>query len=382
MKKIIRVIVFAGLFFLVNACGNIPRMMKFDVVFHTTLGSRNDEIGSNIPMLKHTLENDKDFMYEKYLDIPLSVQIFRNKLYIADKYNKRVSVFNMSMNPITNMTIPNKGNDYEFEIPFQVILNKYGEIYVLASAGTNTSQDNPFQYYIYKFSLDGKFIYRIGIDGINTGPMPYPDRIDIDLFGNLYVYYQEFDNNKHSWLVDRFSPSGEANFGYSSKYVALTNKEGGKTYAGRITDIFNLKNDDRLLLYMNYYIVERKNKPVVTPDEYYNTIKIYSILQNAVIKKIFQSKKDIDGMMAITSDDVIVLYSYNEKSKAIRYRFITVSEDNISEEFHYAPDISQHYVVIKHFVDNRGNIYSIVIKENKYFVLLRWRKKIAKTSGV
>jgi hypothetical protein len=358
----------------IGACSPKPRMMEFETVFHTTLGEELNEVGSNLPLLKMTMNEDESYLFESYIDIPDSFQIFRNKLYIADKYNRRISVFNLSMNPITNMIIPNKSADYEFGIPFQVALNKYGEIFVLASESTNSDPTNYEQYYIYKFSFEGKFIYRLGVNGINSAPMEYPDRIDIDLFDNLYVYHRDYSDDYLKWQVNRFSTSGEMNFSFNTKYISMTNQTGNKTYAGQISDVYNLKNDERMLFYMNYYLIEDDGKKIETPTDYYNSLNVYSILQNAITKNIFNSKQNIDGMLAITRDDEIVLYSYDDRNNAIRFRFINISDAQIREEFHYAPNIAEFYPSTRHFIDPSGDIYSILIKDNAHFVLIRWKK--------
>lgn len=383
---------------LLSSCGNKPNFMKYDVVFYAPLGTNNNEIGSNIPVLKTIYTNENDFFINDYLDVPTSIKIFRNKIYIADKYNNRISVYPLIAGAVTNTPILSAGDGYGFGTPFQVLLNKYGEIYVLASLSnypysyqTNNGvisvqesqkdSTNYNQYYIYKFSTDGKFIYEIGENGIHSEPMAYPDRIDIDLFDNVYAYFKEYDNDMEQWLVKRFSPSGELTFEFNTKYFSPTNNMDDKVFLGRIGDVYNLKNDERLLIYSDNYIIERKNKNngsfenITTPDEFYRSLDVYSILQNAITKNIFTSKKYTDEFINITKDDILVLYSFDEKYTGIRFRFIDIGNGTKKEEVYYAPVISDHYMHVKYFVDDNGQIYSIIIKDNSYFVVLQWRKQ-------
>ncbi len=148
------------------------------------------------------------------------------------------------------------------------MLNKYGEIFVLAAqtnSSSSTNGNNDSVYYIYKFGVDGDFIYRLGVNGVNSGPMIYPDRIDVDLFDNLYVYFKNYNENSEYWIIKRFSPSGELGFEFNTRYVILTNVVGNETYFGQIGDIYNLKNDERLLIYSSYRIIKRNNQELVTP---------------------------------------------------------------------------------------------------------------------
>lgn len=392
MKKLTFISLFLAV--ILASCGNRPNFMQYEVVFYAPLGDSINDIGSNIPLLTNYFTNSSDFIIGDYLDVPHAVDIFKNKLYIADKYNKRISVFPLSPEGSSNtFSLGTSGDGYSFNIPFQVVLNKYGEIYVLASLSNidikynsneieqddmnyvETNQMKGFNnYYIYKFSPDGKFVYAIGNNGIHSEPMDYPERIDIDLFDNLYAFYKTYENDKEIWMVKRFSPSGELSFEFSTKYISSTNTKGDRVFVGRISDIYNLKNDERLMIYTDYYSVKKNNIPIETPDETYHSLDVYSILQNAITKNIFQTKKYVDQFIKITKDDILVLYSYDEKYHGIRFRFIDISSPMNNEEVYYAPILSDNNANFGFYVDDYGQIYSILVKDNAYFVLVRWKK--------
>lgn len=380
----------AVILMVLTGCGNKPNFMKYDVVFYAPLGTNYAEIGSNLPILQ-ALYSNEDVISGDFMDVPTSLYLFKNKLYVADKYNNRISIFQIGGSEATNTFIPPVGDGYSYGTPFQVILNKYGEIYALVSDSNrnnkvelSTNEDetitvkkgdtNVSRYYIYKFSNDGKFIYAIGDDGIHSSPMNYPDRIDVDLFDNVYAYFKSYNNDREEWVVKRFSPSGELTFEFNTKYVATTNTVSDKVYIGRISDIYNLKNDERLMIYSENHIIKRKDKPIETPDEFYISLDVYSVLQNAITKNIMQSKKNMDDFISITKDDIVVLFSYDDKYNGIRFRFIDIGSPNLNEEVYYAPVLSEHYVHVGYFLDDHGEIYSIVVKDDGYFVLLRWRK--------
>jgi hypothetical protein len=374
MRYLFRAVMLTGLFLSMISCAGGPNFMPYETVFYAQLGDKLDQIGSNLPELKVAFTDEKQFMIPDYIDVPSSVQIYRNKVYIADKYNKRVSVFNMNRDPVTNLTIPNKGDGYEFDIPFQVILNKYGEIFVLASVSNSALEDVYEQYYIYKFSIYGKFIYRIGVSGINTGPMEYPDRVDVDLFGNLYVYIREENDEQLSWVVKRFLPSGEMSFEFRTDYLSQTHTDGDKTFMVVYSDVYNLKNDEKLLLFSQQYLVKKKDQPVDIPTEVYNNLNLYSILQNSMEKTIYRSADNMDSLLGVTRDDKVVTYSYDEKNKGLRFRFLDLSDNPYSQSLFYAPHIMDYAMTMGYFIDIRGEIYSIVIKDGEYFVILHWIK--------
>ncbi len=400
-NRIIQLMIIISTAVIFNACSNKPNFMKYDVVFYAPLGTNINEIGNNIPILQTIYTNETDFFVGDYIDVPTSLKIFRNKVYIADKYNNRISIYPLTSSAVSNTPILSSGDGYSFGTPFQVLLNKYGEIYVLASISNynynyltnegvisilepSNQATNYSQYYIYKFSADGKFIYEIGENGIHSNPMQYPERIDIDLFDNIYAYFKDYDSDIEEWTVKRFSPSGELSFEFNTKYVSATNVMDDRVFLGRINDVYNLKNDERLLIYSDNYAIEKKNKtngnfePIVTPDEYYRSLDVYSVLQNAITKNIFTSKKFTDEFINITKDDILVLYSFDEKYSGIRFRFIDIGSSARKDEVYYAPPIPQHYLHVKYFVDDNGQIYSIIIKDNLYYLILQWKKKVSK----
>ena len=349
------------------------------MVFHTKLGTNAGEIGNNLEMLKNAFKSGEEFYIGDYLDTADNFMLHKGRLYIADKYNKCISIFSLVSNKLID-TIPNKGKDYSFDRPFQFIINKYGERFVLASVETNIENitEDYNNYYIYKFSPDNDFLYRIGEEGINSKGMYYPFRIDYDQYDNIYAYYKILDTNSQSWIVKRFSSSGELNFIFDSRYILQTSEINNEDFNVNITDIYNMKNDERLLLYTEYDNI-REPQHVLTNNVYFNSVDFYSILQNTITSNIIFSETFIDQILGITSEDVIVFYSFDEKYKLVRFRFINPKSTDKAgkEEIFYAPIISFPYVLIGYIIDENGEIYTAVVKDNEYFILLHWKKNRA-----
>ncbi|MGC8765857.1 MAG: hypothetical protein ACP5QT_08260 [Brevinematia bacterium] len=362
------------------SCSGKPNFMKFEVVFYAPLGTNYNEIGSNISEIKENCSN-QTLILNDYINVSTSFQIYRNRLYIADRYNKRITIFSLGEKDTNVSIIPNKGEGYEFDTPVSLVLNKYGEIYVLATvtnrlSNTMTTNSELYEnlFYVYKFSPSGKFIYCIGESGINSTPFGLIERIDIDLFNNLYVYVVRYDGDYKNYDVKRFSISGELTFEFDTKYIPRTNVINNETYIRLISSIFNLKNNERLIITSQNYMIGKDGKNVDTPSTFYNSVDVYSILRNSITKNIFKSKKHFEDVLAVTYDDVAVLYSYDERAKGIKFRFLDLSGTSEKETVYYAPQLPSLYLNSGFFVDKNGEIYSTIVKDEKYFVIIRWKK--------
>lgn len=370
-----------------------PRFLKFDVLFYAPLGTNEMEIGSNQEEISDYISNNM-LVKNDFIDVPTSLQIFRDKLFVADRYNKRVSIFSLGNKETNYIIISNKGNGYEFDTPVAVLVNKYGEIYILATI-TNKStnktrnierneeivnKETEFKTslplsYIYKFSPSGEFVYFIGEDGIHSDPMPLPYRIDIDLFDNLYVYTSRFDDDYKNINVKRYSMSGELIFEFDTRYISKTNVSGDEAYLNFISDIYNLKNDERLIISSKSYLIRKGTTTYEAPNIFYNSIDVYSILKNSITRNLFKEAGVSKEIITVTYDDVVVLYSYDQRAKGVKFEFVDVSGEGFKKEVYYIPFLPPLYQTVGYWVDKKGEIYSIVVKDEKYFVVLKWKKR-------
>jgi len=360
--------------------------MDYEIIYQNKIGTNKTQIGSNLDLLKKTIDPKQAYLFSDYLDVPTSIQLYQNKIYIADKYKRHILVQSYRGDEPTNWIIPAKGKGYEFVVPFQIILNKYGEIYVLAQSTTNTNEDSHKLYLVYKFSIDGQFLYTIGEDGNNGKPFAYPMRMSVDLFNNIYLYFKTYNKKETAdWLVRRYSPSGELNFEFNTRYLSLSNQIANETFSGRVSDVFNLKNDERLLLYSDFSITSRDKKTLKTPDKFYKSLDVYSLLQNSITRTLFQSTTEIDAILGITWNDDIVFYSYAPSFKGIHFTFLPLNLDQekqkeLERQNYYSAPLSQYLLNAGTYLANNGELYSIVVKENKFYLLIHWIKKHGKQS--
>lgn len=366
---------------LFTACGRRPPVMGKEVFLVAQIGNGEGQVGSNYDLLTNEGIVD-DVEIKDYLDVPTGIQILGKKVYIADKYRRMILVYAPGQfgRPIPQMEISNVGEGYAFDTVFQVVVNKYGDMYALVSLPeTNRtwkeaeSTNDMHQYAIYKFGYNGRFLFAIGIGGINTSPMPAPDFIDLDLFGNLYVYFREERNGELFWKVRRYSSSGELNFEFDSQYLAKKHEIDGETYQSELYGIANLKNDERLLFFTGNYLFkshpERGNQLV----GYRNILEMYSILKNAVSRQLLDEKSRLEDVLGVTWDDTIVLYGYDEKYRVVRFHFYDMFKDQ--HTYQYAPILSDYYANFGFYVAPDGELYSILVKNNKQYILLHWKKR-------
>jgi hypothetical protein len=203
--------------------------------------------------------------------------------------------------------------------------------------------------------------------------MPAPDAIDLDLFGNLYAYFREDVLGELHWKVCRYSSSGELNFEFDSQYLAKQQEIDGEMYSTELYSIGNLKNDERLIFFMGNYLFKEtpeKGKQLVS---YRSLFEMYSILKNTIARQILDEKNRLEDILSIAWDDTIVLYGYDEKYKVVRFHFYDMFKNQ--HAYQYAPMIGAPYVNFGFYAAPNGEIYSIVVKDNKQYILLHWKKR-------
>jgi len=368
-----------------TSCTRRPPQMGREVFLYAPLGMGEGQIGSNYDLLTNAGIDD-DIDIKDQLDVPTSIQILGKKVYVADKYRRAILVLTPGTfgKAVQQMVISNVGEGYAFDTVYQIAVNKYGEIYAVVSLPL-TNRSIPLQvvdsneigdvnnYAIYKFGYNGRFLFSIGFRGINTEPMPAPDAIDLDLFGNLYAYFREDVLGELHWKVCRYSSSGELNFEFDSQYLAKQQEIDGEMYSTELYSIGNLKNDERLIFFMGNYLFKEtpeKGKQLVS---YRSLFEMYSILKNTIARQILDEKNRLEDILSIAWDDTIVLYGYDEKYKVVRFHFYDMFKNQ--HAYQYAPMIGAPYVNFGFYAAPNGEIYSIVVKDNKQYILLHWKKR-------
>lgn len=387
---------------LIGSCQN-KQQMSYKNVFQTSLGFKENEIGSNIPILE-SYPNRQGFTDEWLIDIP-KISVFNNRIYIADSYNKRVGIFPMGeKNPDPLFTIPNKGEKYSFARPYEVFVDAFNNIYVLASIEDFESyevqnysnqtaaidlydevQENLEQipvenFYLYKFSSRGSFLYRMGLAGINSKPMPSPIKISGDSLGNIYMSFLSsiLTEEKPYQVIYRYSNTGELNFEFNTRTINVSTNVNDINYQGNILSVNNYIHNEQLVVLTEFQPTTNTiGKPVpAIIDNIWSSINIYSILENDFIKEIFKNNIITESILGIDKNGNIYLQSYDEEAETMKIRVFDTIENK--EYILFAPIHSSYYILYDYFIDPDGNIYSYLIDRNQKVILLNWNTDILK----
>ncbi len=382
------------------------KILFYEKVFEADLGFEYNQIGSNLPILE-SYSNRQGFPNSFLVDLP-KLMIQDHKIYIADSYNKVVTVFpiekeNIKTEPI--LSIPNKSKAYSFARPYEVFVDKNNDFYILASIQDYESYEvqnysnqsaeiknyEQFQkniksipdanFYIYKFSSQGDFLYKLGLNGINSTPFLYPSQISGDDFGNLYLYFPTLNTNQtdNYHVMRRYSDIGELNFEFNSKNIDIQTNINNIYYNGNIISIDNYKHDEQLAVLTEYQpLTNTKGEEIpANIENVWSSVNIYSILENDFTTEISKNKQLTEGVLGIDKNGHIFFQSYNEEMESLKIRVLD-TRDN-TEKIYYTPIHSSYYVMYDYFLDNDGTLYNYILDRNSKIIVLQWNTEETNT---
>ena len=114
------------------------------------------------------------------LDCPLGITVHNKRVYVADKSNHRISVFQCDGNFIQTI-----GQSGELKCPFDVAVTN--NQLLVANYGDDC---------ISIFTLDGNYISKFGKHGTGRGDLSKPTSLTIDIYGSIII--AEYVNNRVS----------------------------------------------------------------------------------------------------------------------------------------------------------------------------------------
>jgi hypothetical protein len=119
------------------------------------------------------------FGWDSYsFDEPSDIYANSLNVYIADKNNDRIQIYDKDLNYISSFTTRNKvSENYSFRYPTSVAIFSQGDFFVLDSDNTR----------ILKFNSRGEFQSEIGSYGTNTYTLTYPKKFTINNEGIIFV---------------------------------------------------------------------------------------------------------------------------------------------------------------------------------------------------
>lgn len=126
---------------------------------------------------------------ENSFDFPLDIYANTLNVYVADKYNDRIQIFDKDLNYISSISANSIENEnYKFRYPTGVGLSTQGDIFILDS-------DNPR---ILKYNSAGKFLMQIGYYDSGDYALQNPKVFTIN-DNNIFVL-----DSSHLLLFDLF----------------------------------------------------------------------------------------------------------------------------------------------------------------------------------
>ncbi|XP_019851918.1 PREDICTED: E3 ubiquitin-protein ligase TRIM71-like [Amphimedon queenslandica] len=119
--------------------------------------------------------------------VGIAISPISGQVYIADKDNDRVQVFNPDLT--FSLSFGSKGSaNGEFDYPHGIAIDSQGLVYVA----------DCWNHRIQKFSPDGKFVGKFGTEGSGPGQLDSPYCLTIDTAATSLVYVSELGNNRIS----------------------------------------------------------------------------------------------------------------------------------------------------------------------------------------
>lgn len=367
--------------------------MRYDKFFRADLGTNEGNIGSNLPILE-SFSDRNGLTDNMLLDIPKAF-IEGSRVYIADSYNKRIDVFQKEGE--LQFSIPNKDELYQFARPYLIYVDKMANIYVIASEKDNetfeiqhytnqkmseierkTFEDSlknisPYNYYLYKFSSRGDFLTRFGFTEMD--PMPLPLSVQGDNLGNIYIQFIDVDSNQRNYrIVRRYSQNGELNFEFNTKNISIETNVNGIFYKGNISSINNLRNDEQLLVMVEYQPVSNsKGESIpIELENIWSSVNVYSILENDFTRTVSYFEGITPGVIGTDDNGSIFYEIYDTETDTLK---IISETTKGTAETNFVPLNSAYYIINPYFIDASGTLYNNIIDRKNQYIILEWKKR-------
>ena len=157
-----------------------------------------------------------------------------------------------AFNAIGLITVDNE-NGLWVEDKFLEAMPEKDEIDLFSDSGTfDEGSGELYKSYILKFDRLGRFLFRIGKNGVDTEPFYYLYKMAVDRDGNITVLTA--DEDWESWTVYRFDAEGNAlgRCGLEKETITSNiNKEDNQEFF--IMDLYPVCNEDLLLFWISLY---------------------------------------------------------------------------------------------------------------------------------
>ena len=204
-------------------------------------------------------------------DDPVDVFATPLNVYVADKNNNRIQIFDKDLNFLSVFTTSdNTDNNFTFGYPTSVGVSGQGDMFILDS-------DNDR---ILKYDLSGNFSQEIG--GVDAGEFSIsnPIKFAVSKGGNIFVlesgYVDVFDQYGNGLFKLKTNTEAD-NINITFSYLTLTNPEA--------VSIIDLANRDKIINQFKF----RDNQKIITDGLVFNN-KLYILTRQSIF--VFQIEQE------------------------------------------------------------------------------------------
>lgn len=149
---------------------------------------------------------------ELSFDTPVDVFATTLEVYVCDKNNSRIQLFDKDLNFISQYkTNQNENSDYNFSYPISCGKSNQGDFFVLDADNSR----------IMKYDMKGKFLQVIGGIESSSFALSNPQKMAVSSYGNLFVI-----NNEQVVVFDQFGNGVmKLNIEFTPYNINITNEK-------------------------------------------------------------------------------------------------------------------------------------------------------------
>jgi len=306
-----------------------------------------------------------------------------------------------NFNKIGKITTDSENNIYVEDKILQKAPEK-SEIDIFGVKSNNEVDEDGEIYvsYVLKFDRLGKFLYKIGKDGIESKPFYYLYKMDIDKNGRLVVL--SVDDSWENWNYKKYDSDGNLIFDYTIDNEKIIGESDLENRSFFVLDAYPLYNNNCILFWISMYDTTNDTKKIKKEEDLWGEeIEIENLDENNKddninkenkrdllfykllfynydsnkVDKIFRWEDRISNMVktpeeffGIDKNENSFFWKYENNSKAIIS--IIRPNGNIITRRSFVFDKDGIWININ--VSNDGSIFGIKV-DDKFLNFYRWR---------
>lgn len=287
------------------------------------------------------------------LSAPIKIIKHQNKIFILDRKQCRIFVFNPHGEFLFSIGQPGQGpGDLEYPRDFYISSNN---IFVLNSTARR----------IEVFSLEGKFKKRIKLTLSKDNFFSYPTDILIGQNGNIYISY-----NLNKNLVDSYNPAGEY------EYTLLERKEQIVIPGKNLGNSSHIQFSDKgnAILHFNYFtgVFTKVSLGGKILAEFSAYDKIHKKASSRIINDLKKSSPKIKTLKIEVFELWSDCFCLDDNGEILAV--LLLKEKNAPQKIYVFSEngVLKYFIPMKFFVDDP--VRKIFFSEGQYFLLTQQNK--------